>query len=117
LSRALGYRGTTFMELPKLIDELAKTFPEAKVESAIYHLTTFEGQMTAKPPPLAKVMFRGHVRPLLWQLLGPPPEKEDAFWRHPDGTPMERPKQEPELPPEPVAEEPRPAKKRARKKG
>jgi hypothetical protein len=29
-------------------------------------------------------------------LLGPPPEEEEAFWRPPDGTPMERPKQEPD---------------------
>jgi hypothetical protein len=69
-------------------------FDKVKVESAIYHLCTFEGQMRCNPPPLARVMFREEVRPLMWQLLGPAPEQEDAFWRHPDGTPAERPKKD-----------------------
>jgi hypothetical protein len=50
--------------------------------------------MTCNPPPLAQVKFRESVRPLMWQLLGPAPEQEDAFYRHPDGTPRERPKKE-----------------------
>jgi hypothetical protein len=75
-------------------EKRSREFDKGKVESAVYHLTSFEGQMTYNPPPLAKVMFREGVRPLLWMLVGPPPEKKDAFWRHPDGTPIERPKED-----------------------
>jgi hypothetical protein len=94
VARAIGYRGVLYRDLWPIIEELAKQFDKVKVESAIYYLCTFEGQMRCNPPPLARVMFREEVRPLMWQLLGPAPEQEDAFWRYPDGTPMERPKKD-----------------------
>ncbi len=50
--------------------------------------------MSCNPPPNAQVQFRPEVRPRLGQLLGPAPEQEDAFHRHPDGTPRERPKRD-----------------------
>jgi hypothetical protein len=79
----------------------------------MYHLLTYEGQMRCNPPPSAHVAFRTQVRRLAFQLLGPPPEQEDAFWRHPDGTPMERPRRE--NPPEPRQEKPPAKAKRTRK--
>jgi len=69
---------------------------------------TYEGQYAVNPKPLAKVQLNYDVRNLCWQLLGPPPEKEDSFYRHFDGTPMERPKKF-----EPVA---KPKKSRPKKK-
>ncbi len=105
VARAVGYAGMTYIQLTQVIEDLATQFPKAKVESAIYHLTTFEGQMTVHPPPLAQVKFREHVKPLLWQLLGPSPEQEDAFYRHPDGSPRERPNKE-EPPPSPPPPQP-----------
>ncbi len=73
MARAIGYQGVQYRDLWPIIEELSKEFPKVKVESAIYHLTTFEGQMRCNPPPLAQVMFREEVRPLMWQLLGPEP--------------------------------------------
>jgi hypothetical protein len=40
--------------------------------------------------------LRGDLRDLCRQLFVPPPQKEDAFCHHPDGTPMVRPKIEAE---------------------
>ncbi len=124
VARAIGYAGIPYMQLTKVIEELSTKFPKAKVESVIFNLTTFEGQMTVHPPPLAQVKFREHVKPLLWQLLGPPPEKEDAFWTNRDGSKIPRPaKEEPkapepsQAPPEekPAEPEAKPARKRTRK--
>jgi hypothetical protein len=39
--------------------------------------------------------LRPEVRKLCFGLLGPAPEQEDAFYRHPDGTPRERPPRKP----------------------
>ena len=91
LVRRVGYRGCTWRELAALIEELGKTYGKQKVESASYRCFTFEGQMTCNPAPLAHVSLRADVRTLCWQLLGPPPEKLDAFYTNPDGTPMQRP--------------------------
>jgi hypothetical protein len=73
VARAIGYRGVQYRDLWPIIEELSKQFPKVKVESAIDFLTTYEGQMRCNLPPLAQVMFREEVRPLMWQLLGPPP--------------------------------------------
>src|SRR5207248_92687 len=68
---------------------------------AVYELTRPD-KREENPP---RYELRGDVRDLCWQLLGPPPEKEDAFWCHPDGTPMERPQAQAE--PEKKARKPR----------
>jgi hypothetical protein len=109
VARAVGYLGCTYRDLAQIIEDLAKKFPKVKVESATYHLLTFEGQMTCNPPPLAKVELRAEARKLCWQLLGPPPEKWDEFYANctdPPPNPYVKPK------------ETTPAKpKRTRKKG
>ena len=67
----------------------------------------------ASPPRYELI---GEARDWCWQLLGPPPEKQDTFFRHPDGTPMARPAKNPP-PPTALPTEPKPEKpKRARKK-
>jgi hypothetical protein len=73
LAREVGYAGCTFRQYQQKIDELAKTYDRQKLESAGYHLVTYEGQMTVKPKPLANVQLRAEVRKLCWQLLGCPP--------------------------------------------
>lgn len=87
VAREIGYQGCLYRDLVQKIEALSQRFDKMKVESAIYHLVTFEGQMTCNPKPLAQVAFREDVRKLMWQLLGPPPEKQAEFYRHPDGTP------------------------------
>jgi hypothetical protein len=84
LARAIGYEGCTYRQLNEKIEELGKHFDKRKLESAAYHLVTFEGQMTVKPKPLVKVEFRSEIRKLCWQLLGPPPEHPDYARAHPD---------------------------------
>jgi hypothetical protein len=108
VARAIGYRGVVYRDLWPIIEDLGKQFGKTKVESAIYHLTTFEGQMTCNPPPLAMVRFRENVRPLMWQLLGPAPEQKDAFRHALADEPGEKLNEEPvstekmnEVPPEP----------------
>ncbi|HYT93502.1 MAG TPA: hypothetical protein VEL76_32590 [Gemmataceae bacterium] len=119
VARAIGYRGMTYRELTQVIEELAKQFPKAMVESAIYHLTTFEGQMTCNPPPLAKVQLREHARKLCWMLLGPPPEAWQQFYenvREPPDNPYVK---APEPKAEPPAEKPgkpQPNKQRTKRK-
>lgn len=102
---------------------LSKQFDKVKVESAIYHLVTYEGQMTVNPKPLAEVRLRDDARKACWQLLGPPPEKKEAFNTNPDGSPRQGKKAtspasapEPSEKPKPVRNEP-PAKKPRKKKG
>jgi hypothetical protein len=111
IARAIGYAGCTYRDMLALLEPLGERFGKQRVESATYHLVTFEGQMTCNPKPLAQVSLRAEVRKLCWQLLGPPPETEDEFYRHPDGTPVERLKKADE----PAAANPAP-KKRTRKK-
>jgi hypothetical protein len=74
VAREIGYKGCTVRELGQKIEDLSKQFEKRLVESATYHLCTFEGQMTCNPSPLAHVSLRSEVRRLCWQLLGPPPE-------------------------------------------
>jgi hypothetical protein len=99
VARAVGYAGCTYRELTQKIERLAKQFDKPRVESALYHLVTFEGQMTSYPPPLAKVELRAHVRKLCWGLLGPPPEHP---WYHyiKTGTPIPQSWAEPAKPKE-----------------
>jgi hypothetical protein len=113
--QAVGYRGMTYRELTELIETLAKRFDKLRVESATYHLVTFEGQMTCNPKPLAQVSLRAEVRKLAWQLLGPPPESSESEHFHQPGPwkpPWDRPPKEP--PPEP--QDGKPKRRRSRVK-
>src|ERR1700676_5528304 len=72
--RAVGYNVITYRELSDLIETLGQTHGKTRVESACFHLVTFEGQNCCNVKPLAEVKLREEVRKLSWQLLGPPPE-------------------------------------------
>ena len=120
IARLVGYRGTTYREMAKSLEPLERRFGKQRVQSATYYLVTFEGQMTCNPSPLAEVKLRPEVRKLCWQLLGPPPESEDAFNRHADGTRRQPepapPRQKTQPTKERTAETSEPRPKRTRKK-
>lgn len=120
IARIVGYSGLAFRDLMDRLESLHKRFGSTEVESAVYHIVTYEGQMTSNPKPLAEVKLRPEVRRLCFQLLGPAPEQMEAFLTNPDGSSRD-PKQaraiRHETPPKekPVTNEP-PAKKARKKK-
>lgn len=110
--RAVGYAGITYRELAEQIETLARRFGKEKVQSAVVHLTTYPGQFTVNPPPLAQVQLRQEARKACWQLLGPPPESPlFELYKKPEPLPnsWDRP-----TPQESSQEQPK--KKRGRKK-
>src|SRR4051794_41096580 len=88
-ARIIGYGGCSpfeFWDAAKLLPN----YHQGKFQTAMYDLTRAD-KREASPPCYE---FPAPVRGYVWMLLGPPPETEDQFWRHPDGTPMDRPKKE-----------------------
>ena len=86
-ARIIGYGGCTpfeFWDAAKLL----LCYNQARFQAAMLDLTRMD-RREASPP---RYELTAPARDACWMLLGPPPEKEDQFWRHPDGTPMERPK-------------------------
>jgi hypothetical protein len=90
-ARIIGYGGIEMSAFWKQAKTLG--IPHNKLLSAVYDLTRTD-KREEKPP---RYELRGDIRDLCWQLLGPAPEQEEAFWRHPDGLPMERPKKDDEM--------------------
>src|SRR5437867_4501924 len=82
VARVVGYAGVSGVELEARLRPLVERFGRNKVEIALYALTTYMLHRKEEP-----VQLRADVREWCWQLLGPPPEQADAFYRHPDGTP------------------------------
>ena len=113
VARSVGYEGCLYRELWDRLKPVVERFGQQRVESATLHLLFYEGQMTVNPKPLAKVQLRSDVRSLCWQLLGPPPEMLDSFYRYGDGTPMEHPQQREDAPKQ---NEGQPKPKKSRKK-
>jgi hypothetical protein len=112
-ARIIGYAGIDSFAFWDAARGLADKHGQQKVMNAVYDLTRAD-RREASPP---RYELNGPAREWCWQLLGPPPEKEDAFYRHPDGTPMARPPAEPAQPPTPPAEPKTGKPRRARKKG
>jgi hypothetical protein len=71
------------------LDKLGEQFGRAKVHEAFVDVCEYvrdaQGQVTKT------VRLRAKVRTACFSLLGPAPEDEDWFYRHPDGTPKPRP--------------------------
>jgi hypothetical protein len=91
-ARIIGYGGvemSAFWEQAKALG-----VPQGKLLNAVYDLTRAD-RREEKPP---RYELTAPAREACWQLLGPAPEQEDAFWRHPDGTPMERPRRDSDSP-------------------
>lgn len=86
IARLIGYQGTTYRDMLKMLEPLEAKFGKVRVHSAVHFLVIFEGQMTCNPRPLAEVKLRPEVRRLCWSLLGPPPEQMEAFMTNPDGS-------------------------------
>jgi hypothetical protein len=84
VARLVGYGGIPMSEMEEKIKPLVGQFHRGQVEGALYALTTY-----LPSDKKGHVQLRHDVRNLCWQLLGPPPEKVDAFYRHGDGTPDE----------------------------
>lgn len=87
LARIVGYAGITYRDLLEQAKPLRARFDGQAVDSAVHHLVTFEGDRTCNPKPLAHVQLRPEIRKICWQLLGPPPEQWDTFYRHASGEP------------------------------
>lgn len=78
VARVIGYEGFYYREMEEKLQPLYDRFDKVRVESAVYYLATYEGQMTVNPKPLVPVSLRPNVRKLCFQLLGPPPEPNKA---------------------------------------
>lgn len=97
LARLVGYAGKPVDQLVKESEPLLKEHGRHAMNLASQELIVVND---AAEPPMATL--NPHARKLCFQLLGPAPEQEDAFYRHPDGTPRERPaKPEPKVEPKP----------------
>ncbi len=98
ICRTIGYAGCQYRELDEKLEPLRQQFGKVRVDSATYYLVAFEGQMTVKPPPLARVELRAEARKHCWQLLGPPPEHPLYYEFYPDRKPKEESPAEQKLP-------------------
>src|SRR5205085_2082996 len=90
IARAIGYVGFPARELAERLKGLIPEHGAKKLSAALFEVATFAGN---------RVMLNEKARPLCWQVLGPPPEKWDGFYRYSNGTPMPRPpgKEQPPL--------------------
>lgn len=82
LARAVGYVGFPVCELAERLRPLARQHGAKRLSAAFADVLSFAGN---------RVMLSEKARRLCSQLLGPPPEEWDRFYRHPDGQPKERP--------------------------
>jgi hypothetical protein len=93
VARTVGYVGFPARELATHLSELARRFGAHRLAAALSEIATFAGN---------RVMLKPQPRKLCWGLLGPPPERWNDWYTHPDGTPRERPpgrEKPPEIPP------------------
>ena len=82
LARRVGYVGFPVHQLAEKLRDLAKQHGARKLSAALLETMSLVGN---------RVMLNEATRRLCWQLLGPPPEKWDSFYRNPDGSPTPRP--------------------------
>ncbi len=68
--RAVGYKGMVYRDFAKVIEDLAQKHDKRSVESAVFHLVTYDGQLSYDPKPLSEVKLQGQVQKLCFQLLG-----------------------------------------------
>jgi hypothetical protein len=89
------YETLLYDDAKAYIEELERRYGAGKVREAVADVcrTNWHEQPVT-------IGLRPEARKHRFQLLGPAPEQEDAFYRHPDGTPRERP---PKKPPDALA--------------
>ncbi len=86
VARMVRYETLRYEDAKPYVEELERQFGAAKVREAVADVC--QTNWNEKPVTIA---LRPEVRKHCFQLLGPAPEQEDAFYRHPDGTPRPRP--------------------------
>jgi hypothetical protein len=82
VARLVGYPGMPEMPFWERYHALCQEHGQPSVQAAVEALVTFDKQHT---PPFVRLNVQ--ARRLCWQLLGPPPEKWDGFYRHANGEP------------------------------
>jgi hypothetical protein len=80
LARAVGYAGFPVCDLAERLRPLTRQYGAGQLSTAFYEVLSFAGN---------RVMLSPKARGLCFGLLGPPPEKRQAFWErvHPDRRP------------------------------
>jgi hypothetical protein len=85
LVRTVGYAGAPYPHGQNELERLNAKYGNDKMRKATQDLI-------AHDEATDRVILRPGVRKRCFGLLGPAPEDEDWYYRHPDGTPRERPK-------------------------
>jgi hypothetical protein len=90
VARMVRYETIRYDDARPYVEELERRYGAEKVREAVADVcrTNWHEQPVT-------IGLRPEVRKLCFGLLGPAPEQEDAFYRHPDGTPRERPPKKP----------------------
>ena len=86
VAKAVRYDVLNLADVKPYFEELARRFGEANVQAAITDVCQISWYVTP-----VTVRLKPEIRKRCYGLLGPAPEQEDEFYRHPDGTPMARP--------------------------
>jgi len=90
LAKAIGYAELSIEQAREKVAPLCSQFSAEELRAAEEELCdrdTVDEQV--------KVRLKPKVRKLCFALLGPAPEQEDWYYRHPDGTPIQRPDAKP----------------------
>ncbi|MFO0809060.1 MAG: hypothetical protein U0746_10585 [Gemmataceae bacterium] len=86
VARMVRYETLLYEDVKPYVEELGRRFGAEKVREAV--LDVCQTNWQEQPVTIA---LRAEVRKHCFQLLGPAPEQEDEFYRHPGGQPRERP--------------------------
>jgi hypothetical protein len=84
LARLVGYDGIQLAELQAKVEPLGAAHGKGVVQAAFDEIAYIDNTAS---PPVARLKV--HVRPLCFQLLGPPPEHPEHRRFYPDGKPEE----------------------------
>jgi hypothetical protein len=90
VARMVRYETLLYDDTKPYVEDLERRYGADKVREAVADVcrTNWHEQPVT-------ISLRPEARKHCFQLLGPAPEQEDAFYRHPDGTPRERPAKKP----------------------
>ncbi len=86
VARMVRYETLNYDDVKPYVEELERHFGADKIREAV--LDVCRVNWNTKP---VTIELRPEVRKHCFQLLGPSPEQEDEFYRHPGGTPRQRP--------------------------
>jgi hypothetical protein len=90
VARMVRYETLLYDDAKPYVEELERRYGADKVRESVADVcrTNWHEQPVT-------IGLRPEARKHCFQLLGPAPEQEDGFYRHPDGTPRERPARKP----------------------